>query len=365
MHNKELERLQEVDRFLKLKISKEEELREIAEYASEICGTPVALITLIDADTQYIKIGVGTDLKKMARAQAFCNLVIGQDDLIVIPDTSKDPRVVDNPLRKGKFNIQFYAGAPLRTKDGINLGSLCVIDHQPKELSSVQKRILSILSQQVIHILEFDYSLEILKNQYLDAKKNEIKLRSLFESSPSCQLLLDRDLKILFFNKALSDFMLANHRQQIKIGDHVTEFVGADFMDSFILNFNRALAGEHIMLEHSLKHGENEVWWQFHYNPAYDSMGGIIGISYSATDISELKMSQEETMERNRALASIALVQSHEFRRPVASIIGLVGLIKAIDCKLIHDELAMLELAAQELDTTIKTIVKQASVKKE
>ena len=176
MPRKELERLQAVDRFLKLKISREDELQELVNCAAEICETPIAMITLIDADTQHIRYRFGIDLVKTARADAFCNYTIQNEGIFIVPDTGKDQRFVDHPYRTGASNIQFYAGASLTTVDGINLGSLCVVDHQPKELSAVQQSMLGILSKQVVHILEFDYSLEVLKSQFLEAKANEIKL---------------------------------------------------------------------------------------------------------------------------------------------------------------------------------------------
>lgn len=350
-----------VDRFLKLKISKESELKEIASFAAEICQTPIALITLIDFDTQYIKIGYGTALKKNSRADAFCNHTIQQEDVLVVSDTGNDPRFVNNPLRKGDFNIQFYAGAPLKSSDGVNLGSLCVIDHEPKTLTDLQTKMLEVLARQVIHILEFDYSLGILKNQYLEAKKNEIKLRSLFESSKSCQLLVDTEFNILYFNKSLADFMRINHNQEIQIERPIAEFIAPEYLEHFMGNFKQALEGKTIMLEHELNHGDERIWWQFNYNPAYDSEGKIIGVSYHATDISELKEAQKQTLDRDRALDHIALVQSHEIRRPVSSIMGITDLLKVNETTKELEEISMLNLAVNELDNFIRQIVNEAS----
>lgn len=361
MHNKELERLLAVDRFLKLKISKESELKEIAGFAAEICQTPIALITLIDFDTQHIKISYGTDLQETSRADAFCNYTIQQEDVMVISDTAKDPRFHDNRLRTGPSNVQFYAGAPLKTNDGLNLGSLCVIDHQPKTLTELQIKMLGILASQVIHILEFNYSLDILKNQYLKAKKNEITLRSLFESSQSCQLLVDTEFKILYFNKALADFMRLNHNQEIELNRPVSEFIAPKHLDHFMHNFKQALDGKNMMLELELDHGDQCIWWQFNYNPAYDSEGRIIGVSYNAIDISPLKKAQKQTMERNRALDHIALVQSHKIRRPVSSIIGISDLLNAHESTKELEEIVMLGRAVEELDHAIRQIVKEAS----
>lgn len=363
MPRKELERLQAVDRFLKLKISREDELQELVNYAAEICETPIAMITLIDADTQHIRYRVGTDLTQTARADAFCNYTILHEGIFIVPDTGKDERFVDHPYRKGATNIQFYAGASLTTVDGINLGSLCVLDHHPKQLSAVQQRMLGILSKQVVHILEFDYSLEVLKTQFLDSKANEIKLKALFESSNACHLLVGKDMDILYFNRTLADFMLDKHGQRMELGAPILDYVGDDFIESFEANFRRALEGEKITFENSLWHGDLEIWWQFNFSPAYDAEGVIIGVSYTASDISELKKSQQEGDSKKRALDRIALMQSHQIRGPLSSILGLVDILYHTGLPEVATEVGMLKRAADQLDHIIKRLVEQASAK--
>lgn len=357
MQNRELDRLSAVDRFLNLESSKEQELKEIVEFAAKICNTPIALVTLIDNDTQYVKVGYGTNETKTTRKDAFCNIVIDQEDVIVIPDTAKDLRFVNNPLRKSILDIQFYAGAPLITKDGLKLGSLCVVGHQPSDLSDMQKIMLATLSKQVVHILEFDNSLQIMKEQYMEAKNNEITLRSLFESSSSCLLLVDLDLNVLFYNKLLSDLMYASSNRKIKAGMSITDFIGDDNMYEFIINFDKARAGERVINETIIGNGEEQLWWQFTYEPAYDVDGNIIGVSYSSTDISELKKSQKIIIEKDQSLHAIALIQSHELRRPVASILGLINIFKINDYQTEREEVEVLERAAKELDTIIRSIV--------
>src|SRR5471030_75989 len=109
MPQKELERLQAVTRFLKLKVSKEKEIQEIVELAAEICQTPTALITLLDHDTQYIKFRVGSDLETTTRQDAFCNHVIEQYEVMVVSDALKDERFVNSSLVTGDSSVRFYA----------------------------------------------------------------------------------------------------------------------------------------------------------------------------------------------------------------------------------------------------------------
>jgi len=362
MHHKELDRLLAVDRLLNLKISKETELKEIVEAAAEICGTPIALITLLDADTQYFRLGIGIDDGQMSRENAFCNHVITQNEVLVIPDTANEPRFASHPNDRG-LNIQFYAGAPLITQDGLKLGSLCVIGYEPQELSAQQIMMLEILSKQVVHLLEFDYSQQIMKEQFLEARRNEIALISLFESSKSCMMLIDLDLKVLFFNKVIFEFMEDNYQNSIAIGMTITDVIGDAFLYDFLLNFNKARAGERVIEEKFVVHSNYKIWWQFNYDPAFDVNGNIIGISYSATDISELKTSQTKINEREQSLEAIALIQSHEIRRPVSSILGLIEIFKLNGYETEKEEIIILERAANELDIKIHDIIAHASLK--
>jgi len=351
-------RLKAVNRFLKLKISRENELTEIARYAAEICYTPMAFITLLDEDTQHILFSVGSDFKQTSRADSFCNYTIMQDDVLVIPDAGKDTRVMNNPLRNPEgADIQFYAGAPLVTKDGFNLGSLCVSGHEPMELSEIQKKMLAVLSRQVIHILDFDVSLALLNEQYLEAKKSEIKLSSFFESSISCHLLIGMDLEVLAFNKTLAEIMRINHGVEMHIGNSVIDYIDDVFFPEFLTNFKKALSGKHIQNESPMITGGKKIWWNYNYVPAFDAEGEIIGVSYNAINISDLKLKEQQSNAKDESLKAIAFIQAHEIRRPVSSIMGLMNIFKADGYQSSKEDLMMMERAVLELDEKIRLIV--------
>ena len=362
MLHDEISRLQAVDKFLKLKISRENELTEIARYAAEICSTPMAFITLLSADTQHILFCVGSELKQTNRQDSFCNYTIMQDNVLVIPDTSKDERFVNNPFRdKTSANIQFYAGAPLVTKDGYNLGSLCVSGHEPMELSVIQEKMLAVLSRQVIHILDFDMSLAMLNEQYLEARKSEIKLSSFFESSISCHLLIGKDLEVLAFNKTLADMMRINHGIEMHIGNSVIDYIDDVFFPEFLSNFNKALSGRHIQNESPLITEGKKIWWNYNYVPAFDAEGEIIGVSYNAINITDLKLKEQQSNAKDESLKAIAFIQAHEIRRPVSSIIGLMNIFKADGYTSSREDLMVMERAVLELDEKIRLIVNYTS----
>ena len=127
----------------------DKDIDEIVCLAASVCGVPMSLVTLIDADRQWFKAGIGTDLTETPRDLSFCAHAILGRDVLVAPDVREDPRFADHPGVTAAGGVRFYAAAPLVTTSGHALGTLCVVDSRPRRLGAEQRQALHALAGQV------------------------------------------------------------------------------------------------------------------------------------------------------------------------------------------------------------------------
>jgi anti-sigma regulatory factor (Ser/Thr protein kinase) len=147
-------RLSALRRYRILDTEPERSFDDLAFLAAHVCGTPMALITLVDEHRQWFKSRVGVSVTETSRAVSFCAHAIEQQDLFIVSDTLQDERFRENPLVMDDPHIRFYAGAPLVTPDGHALGTLCVIDNRSRTLTADQRAGLEALRRQVESQLE-------------------------------------------------------------------------------------------------------------------------------------------------------------------------------------------------------------------
>ena len=142
----EAARLASLRRLQLLDTPPEDRFDRLTRMAKRLFGVPIALVSLVDEDRQWFKSRLGMNEHETPRDVAFCAHAILDDEIMVVSNASSDPRFADNPLVTGDLNIRFYAGHPVKSPDGANVGTLCIMDHQPRELSHEDRRLLDDLA---------------------------------------------------------------------------------------------------------------------------------------------------------------------------------------------------------------------------
>ena len=228
---------------------------DITRMASMICGTPIASITLIDAERQWFKSEIGLGKSQTPISASICAHVVLENDVLVVPDTSADPRFGGNPLYTGDPDLKFYAGAPITTADGVALGTMCVLDTVSRSLTREQIDVLRTLARQVMMQLELrkmlrvseqtsDYRARMLASAAHDLRQPlfvaSLSVQSLLQEAAPHQLkrltLADGGLETIKkgFNRMLvaasgkASFTLAEIGDT-DVGD-VLEFIHANFL---------------------------------------------------------------------------------------------------------------------------------------
>ncbi len=276
---------------------REPEFDDLALIASQICSTPISMISLVDRDRQWFKSEVGLDRRigETPRDIAFCAHAILQGDLTVVPDTMEDPRFSDNPLVTADPRIRFYAAAPLRTSDGHALGTICVVDRTPRDLTPEQRDALRALGHQVEAQLELKRRLLRERKEADEALHDkEASVRLLAEQMPAVLWSVDQNLR---FTSSMGAGLAGLGQKSGQFnGVTLQEYFGTDNAEfQPIAAHKRALEG---------KSRTYEIVWKgrtfaSHVEPLRNTDGsvkGVIGVAFDVTDRKEIQKELEKTV---------------------------------------------------------------------
>lgn len=247
----EQKRLSILNSFNILDTLEEKEYDAITRIAADLCDTPVALVSLIDEDRQWFKSHHGIDATETPRELAFCAHAINTPDtLFIVNDANKDERFYDNPLVTGGPLVQFYAGAPLNTKEGVSIGTLCVIDTKPRaKFTKKQQASLRDLADQVIAQLELRKQniQQLLINEKLRVKNDQLQQLSYRLAHDMKTPLLGINSMVGFIKEDYTDLLKDTEiPNYLCIIDNRLEYMEA--LITGIINYN-AITNEEIITE--------------------------------------------------------------------------------------------------------------------
>ncbi|AFY75480.1 signal transduction histidine kinase (plasmid) [Synechococcus sp. PCC 7502] len=279
----ENDRLAELNRYNILDTLPEQEYDDITNLASKVCGTPIALISFVDRDRQWFKSRVGLDETETPREISFCGHVVFDNEILNVPDATKDLRFADHPSVTESPNIRFYLGIPLKSPDNYTLGTLCVVDYQPRELTPEHISQLESLSRLVIS------QLELRRNE-----QTSRLLNSVVESSHDPIITKTLDGIVTSLNPAA--VRVFGYSTDDIVGKSILLMIPPDRQEEETMIIARLRQGERIEHFETIrlcKDGSTRDV-SLTISPLMDEKGKVIGISKILRDITEHKRWEEQ-----------------------------------------------------------------------
>lgn len=301
-----------LDDFEILDTSPTQDLDDITYLASQICGTPMALISLVDRDRQWFKSKVGVEINETSREISFCGHAINQYEVFVVEDARADLRFAENPLVVGPSGFQFYAGSPLKTSDGYHIGTICVADRVPRKLTDEQLLSLKALSRQVV----FSFERKRLEAKLRDREKF---MSNVLGVLPDLVSYIDPEFRYRYVNPSYQKWY------QLKaadiLGKQVQEIAGVEAFAVAKPWLELALRGaaQELTTAIPLKTdaGIGPRCLRIRYIPDQNPKGGIDGVFAVISDVTALKMAEESAIKKGeqlRAALQHALASEQSFR---------------------------------------------------
>lgn len=342
----EKERLRSLQNYAVLDTNPEAAFDRITKLAAKLLRVPIALITLVDERRQWFKSACGLEMGETSREVSFCAHTITGDSPLIVPNATLDQRFQSNPLVTGDMHIRFYAGAPLRTREGHNLGSLCVIDTQPRTFSEADEEILRDLAAIVMD--ELDLRLSTIERRRQSSAIYHVK-SGVVMSDPSLP-----DNPIIFANPAF--VQMTGYTYGEVVGRNCRFLQGPGTDPTAVQQIREAIR------ERRTFHGEllnyradgQPFWCELIISPVFDESGQLTNFIGLQTDVTarkrmaeDLRDSFERLQKAEASRDSLTGMIIHDLRTPLTGISGFLDLLRTTtQGRLDAKDLELIEMAA-------------------
>lgn len=351
----------------------EAEFNHIVSLAALICHTPISLVSFVDQTRQWFKAKIGIDIQQTSREVAFCSHTIQQPHVLVVPDATQDERFRTNPLVTGHPNIRFYAGAPILSPDGYPIGTVCVVDTQPRKIDESQIKALEFLSLQVNKLLQLKVEIKKLKESEEKLRFKSIALDNLSEGV----VLQDAMGQIIDFNPAALVVLGLTQNQLLgktsldsdwnSIREDESDFPGNEHpamvclktgepVREVVMGIRRGLGGPKWIRINSVPLNQNKQQLPTHAVTSFTDITNLRKLELKRRDL-ELQLAESAKLS---ALGEMAGGISHEINNPLAIIKGKANLsrkkigLNPIPTNIIEKELVEIENTVDRIAKIIK-----------
>ena len=310
----------------------EEDFNEIVELVSVLCKVPISLISLVDEERLWFKAKVGIDASETKRENSFCSYALeSPSEMMVVENALEDERFATNPAVLNDPKIRFYAGVPLISKNDLAIGTLCIIDTQPRKLNDEEIRILKFLGKRVMSLIELrkenmaqrktienkDKRVEELMDRLIEAQQVakvgnwdwDVSKRTLYWSPQMYDIFtVERDDDNLF------------ESWKLKVHPEDLELVEKTLKDG--------LAGKHNSIQYRISRGNDFIWVETEGKVSLDENGEVIRVMGTVQEITRRKIQDEQKEYYLNVLEQMLFDLSHKIRRPITNCMALASLLK-------------------------------------